>query len=64
MSTMTGPELAVHILTSSFWILCQLLGVILSILGFFLALMRGSFGQEDQSAKDVEILKSKKKSMN
>ena len=60
---MNPPELIIYLLTFVFWMICVVGGVGLSILGFFLSLMRGSFGQEEQNAKDMELLRSKKKSI-
>ena len=62
MRAMSAPELVIYLLTLVFWIICVVGGAGLSILGFFLSLMRGSLGQEEQSAKEMELLRSKKKS--
>ena len=62
MKAMSAGELVIYILTTKFWIVCWLGSCLLSILGFVLTLMRGSFGQEEKSAKDLELLNSKKKS--
>ena len=62
MKTMSPPELVIYLLTTAFWITCLFGSCILSILGFFLTLMRGSFGQEEKSAKELELVNSKKKS--
>ena len=60
---MSQPELVLHLLSLVFWVVCVLGGIVLSILGFFLSLMRGSFGQEEQAATKAELmLASKKKS--
>merc|ERR1719206_942185 len=61
MRSRLNPELVIYLLTLVFWIICLVGGAGLSILGFFLSLMRGSLGQEDQSAKEMELLRSKKK---
>merc|ERR1719347_1983098 len=61
MRAMSAPELVIYLLTVVFWIICLVGGAGLTILGFFLSLMRGSLGQEDQSAKEMELLRSKKK---
>lgn len=60
MKAMSPPELIIYMLTTSFWITCLFGSCILSILGFFLTLMRGSFGQEVKSAKEMELVNSKK----
>ena len=60
MKAMSPPELIIYILTTSFWITCLFGSCILSILGFLLTLMRGSFGQEEKSAKEMELVNSKK----
>ena len=60
MKAMSPPELIIYMLTTSFWITCLFGSCILSILGFFLTLMRGSFGQEEKSAKEMELVNSKK----
>ena len=62
MKAMSTPELVIYLLTLVFWIVCYVGGLVLSILGFFLTLMRGSLGQEDQAAKEMEMMRSKKKS--
>ena len=62
MKAMSPPDLVIYLLTTAFWITCLFGSFILSILGFFLSLMRGSFGQEEKSAKELELLNSKKKS--
>ena len=62
MKAMSAGELVIYILTTKFWIVCWLGSCLLSILGFVLTLMRGSFGQEEKSAKELELLNSKKKS--
>ena len=60
MKAMSPPELIIYILTTSFWVTCLFGSCILSILGFLLTLMRGSFGQEEKSAKEMELVNSKK----
>ena len=60
MKSMSPPELIIYILTTSFWITCLFGSCFLSILGFLLTLMRGSFGQEVKSSKELELLNSKK----
>ena len=63
MRMMSQPELVLHLLSLVFWVVCVLGGIVLSILGFFLSLMRGSFGQEEKAATKAELmLASKKKS--
>ena len=62
MKAMSPPELIVYLLTTAFWITCFFGSCALSILGFLLTLMRGSFGQEEKSAKELELVNSKKKS--
>ena len=60
MKAMSPPELLIYILTTSFWITCLFGSCFLSILGFFLTLMRGSFGQGEKSGKEMELVNSKK----
>ena len=60
MKAMSPPELVIYILTTSFWITCLFGSCFLSILGFFLTLMRGSFGQEEKSAKEMQLVNPKK----
>ena len=63
MRMMSQPELVLHLLSLVFWVVCVLGGIVLSVLGFFLSLMRGSFGQEEKAATKAELmLASKKKS--
>ena len=62
MKAMAPPDLLVYILTNVFWLLCMAGLMVLSILSFLLTLMRGSLGQEEKSAKDLELIKSKGKS--
>ena len=63
MRMMSQPELVLHLLSLVFWVVCVIGGIVLSILGFFLSLMRGSFGQEEKAATKAELmLASKKKS--
>ena len=62
MKAMSPPELIIYLLTTAFWITCFFGSCALSILGFLLTLMRGSFGQEEKSAKELELVNSKKKS--
>ena len=62
MKAMAPPELLVYILTNMFWLLCMLGLSLLSVLSFLLTLMRGSLGQEEKSAKELELLKSKGRS--
>ena len=60
MKAMSPPELVIYILATSFWITCLFGSFFLSILGFFLTLMRGSFGQGEKSGKEMELVNSKK----
>ena len=62
MKAMSGPELVIYLLTTAFWITCLFGSCVLYVLGFLLTLMRGSFGKEEKSAKELELLNSKKKS--
>ena len=62
MKSMSPPELIIYLLTTGFWITCLMGSCVLYILGFMLTLMRGSFGKEEKSAKELELLNSKKKS--
>ena len=62
MKAMSPPELLVYILTNLFWTVCMAGLMVLSVLSFLLTLMRGSFGQEEKSGKDLELIKSKGKS--
>ena len=62
MKAMAPPELVVYILTNLFWTVCMAGLMVLSVLSFLLTLMRGSFGQEEKSGKDLELIKSKGKS--
>ena len=63
MRMMSHPELALHILSLVFWVVCVIGGIFLTIIGFFLSLMRGSFGKEEAVVNKAEMmLASKKKS--
>ena len=62
MKAMPPPELLIYILTNMFWLVCMLGLMALSVLSFLLTLMRGSLGQEEKSAKELELLKSKGRS--
>ena len=62
MKAMAPPELVIYILTNMFWLVCMLGLIALSVLSFLLTLMRGSLGQEEKSAKELELLKSKGRS--
>ena len=62
MKAMPPPELLIYILTNMFWMVCMVGLMVLSVLSFLLTLMRGSFGQEEKSGKDLELIKSKGKS--
>ena len=62
MKTMSGGELAIFISGSFLSLILFLVGIILSILSFFLRLMRGQLGKEEKTAKELEILRVSKKS--
>ena len=62
MKAMSPPELLVYILTNLFWLACMLGLLLLSVISFLLSLMRGSIGQEEKSARELELLKSKGRS--
>ncbi len=58
-----GPgELAVHLAGLLIWVVSLLLGAGLSLLLFLLRLMRGQLGKEEVTNKEMEVLRSKKKS--
>jgi hypothetical protein len=58
-----GPgELAVHLAGLLIWMVSLLLGAGLSLLLFLLRLMRGQLGKEEVTNKEMEVLRSKKKS--
>jgi hypothetical protein len=58
-----GPgELAVHLADLLIWVVSLLLGAGLSLLLFLLRLMRGQLGKEEVTNKEMEVLRSKKKS--
>jgi hypothetical protein len=58
-----GPgELAVHLAGLVIWMVSLLLGAGLSLLLFLLRLMRGQLGKEEVTNKEMEVLRSKKKS--
>jgi len=59
---MSGGELAIFISGSFLSLTLFLVGIILSILSFFLRLMRGQLGKEEKTAKELEILRVSKKS--
>jgi len=59
---MSGGELAIFISGSFLSLILFLVGIILSILSFFLRLMRGQLGKEEKTAKELEILRVSKKS--
>jgi hypothetical protein len=61
MRLMSQPELVLHLLGLAFCLVCSIGGVFLSIIGFFLSLMRGSFGKEVQAATKAELMLAAKK---
>ena len=64
MRVMTQPEVFLYLLSLLFWLLCCVAGVLLSILGFFLSLMRGSFGKEEKAVTKAELMLAAKKKEN
>ena len=58
-----GPgELVVHLAGLLIWLVSLLLSAGLSVLFFLLRLMRGQLGKEEADNKEMEVLRSKKKS--
>ena len=62
MQGLSGGELMVYIPSLGISSVLFILGILISILAFLLRLMRGQLGGEEKTNKEMEILKSKKKS--
>ena len=63
MKSLAPGELVVHLAGVLIWVVSLLLAAGLSVLLFLLRLMRGQLGKEEVTNKEMEVLRSKKKSM-
>ena len=62
LKSLAPAELAIHLAGLLIWLGSLLLTAGLSILLFLLRLMRGQLGKEEVTNKEMEVLRSKKKS--
>jgi hypothetical protein len=62
LKNLSPGELAIHLSGLLLWLISLLLAAGLAVLLFLLRLMRGQLGREEATNKEVEVLRSKKKS--